>query len=286
MTPDPARHAALVDLARRQAEVLAADPRIAAILLTGSVATGHVDADSDIDTILYFDTLPDAAEFAALVADAEASGGRLFGGTPEDGFALFRWRDGVRCDLSYTRSASIDELLDRFLEAPTVDDPTTLVVLRGLRDGIALHGAARVAAWQARLAACPPALSDALVAANLRLPTPWVLERYGVARGDRLYLVDTLLDACRRLVLLLYGLNGQWPTGKLKGFARHADELAIAPPDLAARLDALFERPPAEAVAAYAALVDDVHALVAVHRPGPDAAAARAAFAWRPPAAG
>lgn len=283
MSTDPVRHADLLARARRHAAELAADRRIEAILVTGSVATGHVDADSDIDTILYFAQLPDAAEFAAIVAAAEATGGRLFGGTPEDGFALYRFDDGVRCDFSYSRAAEIDRLVDDFVAAPKVDDPTTLVLLRGLRDGIALHGAPRIAAWQARLADCPPALSDALVTAHAKLPTPWVLERYGVARGDRLFLVDTLLDAARRIIQLLYGLNGRWPTGKLKGFARHADELPLAPPNLAARLDALFALPPAEAVTAYAVLAGEVLDLLDAHRPGPAAAAARAAFGWRPP---
>lgn len=279
------RYDRLLACARGVAAELRQDPRIQAILLTGSVAQDRVDAFSDIDLILYLTELPDLTEYQALVADAEASGGRLYGGAPPEGFALFKFIDGVKVDLAYTPLAEAEQDLTAFLADPTVDDPNKLVIARGIRDGLALHGPEIIQDWQARLADCPPLLSERLVAANLRGYGRWVLTHMGADRGDLLFLHEALVDASRRLLMMLYGINRRWPTGKVKGLRHAAPELAIAPPDFAGRVEAMLTANPHQAVAELLALLEDTYDLVDRHMPEVSTAAARAALAWEPPQA-
>lgn len=280
------RHDRLLACASRVATELSRDPRIQAILLTGSVAQDRVDAFSDIDMILYHIQLPELAEYHGLVAEAEASGGRLYGGAPPEGFALFKFMDGVKVDLAYTTVAETEQSLAAFLADPKVEDANQLIIARGIRDGVALHGAELIGSWQARLAECPPALSERLVAANLRgYYGRWVLTHMGADRGDYLFLHEALVDASRKLLLLLYGLNRTWPTGKVKGLRHAAPELPIAPPDFAGRVEAMLTANPHQAVSELLALLEDSYDLVDRHMPVISTETARAALAWEPPQA-
>ena len=58
-------HTELLALAERVAADYATNPQIEAILLTGSVAQGSTDCNSDIDLILSYAELPTAEEMTS-----------------------------------------------------------------------------------------------------------------------------------------------------------------------------------------------------------------------------
>lgn len=267
----------LLDLARRNAERYVRDPNVRAILVTGSVAVGTADENSDVDVILYLNRPADQAFFDRELALAEANDGALYAGTPEEGFGLYRYDEGVKCDFGFGTVAETDQLITDVLETHDME-LVKQQIIAGIRASIPLHGASIIEAWKSRTDAYPDGLGDKMIQHHLRVVPIWILRTMGAARGDRLFLTESFLDTTRRLLGVLYGLNRVYHPNKLKGAGSLIDTLEPAPADLRARLTVLYERPPDVAVDELERLVLDVYDLVDAHAPGVDTGPARAHF--------
>jgi len=96
-------------------------------------------------------------------------------------------------------------------------------------------------------------------------------------RDAALWCREIQVDACYRLLLVLCGLNRRYFTRfQVKRVNRLAGQLAIAPPRLAQRIEALLAQEPRAAFEALHRLEGEVLDLVAHHLPEVDLAAPRA----------
>jgi len=264
-----------LELAQRNAARYAANPNIKAILLTGSVVQGGADDYSDIDTSLYYEGGPTEAEFQAACEAARASGGDLHYGTAEEGFAVYEYIEGIRCDFGHGSMAQVEAMMQDFLETPDLEDMNKQIAISGFLDGVPLYGEDWIKAWQAKLAAYPPGLGPALVKKHLRFHPYWVLEKMGVARRDHLFLYETLVTAARNILGILCGLNQCYYPGKLKGMAWTISKMRLKPNNLLARLEQIFLADPAAAVAQLRELIEETLALVETHMPNVDTSRVR-----------
>lgn len=262
-------------IARRAAVPWAADPRVRSVLLTGSVARGIADDHSDVDTIVFWDTPPDDAEMRTMIAAAQATGGDFHLGTAEEGFALYHFVDGIRCDFGHGSVADHERQMTAVLEHADTDLEHHLLA-SGFLIGVPLHGDAWIAGWMERLRRFPEALVTAMLERHLRFMPRWALERMGAERGDVLFLSECHLQTIERLTGVLCGLNRLYHPGKLKGLASTVDAMTIRPPDFLARCERLLSLPPHEGVALAVALIEETFALVERHAPDFDTAPARA----------
>lgn len=250
-----------LELARRNAEQLARNPNVRAILLVGSLAQGRADEFSDIDCSVYYHAPPSEAEFQALCARARASGGNLYGGTAAEGFALYEYVEGIRCDFGHVTVDAIEKELQSMLDAPDLDDANKQIVLSGFATGMPLYGEGWISAWQHKLTAYPSKVAPALVQKHLRFYPRWVLEKMGLARNDMLFLRSTLLELEANILGILYGLNGIYPPGKLKGVDHSIAQMHIKPDNLLARLEGVLQVEPAEAIHQLYMLIEETISL-------------------------
>lgn len=257
----------LLTLAQRVAADYATDPRVDAILLTGSVAQGMTDVNSDIDLILSYADLPTDTEMEALQAAAKASGGNIYGYDPAEGLACYHFIDGVKVDFAHQRTAETDKRITTFCSDPTAADTTDYIILSGIVQGQALHGAETIHAWQRQLAELPATFGATLVQTNLRFPPIAVLRDMGAGRRDYALVYELLMESVKRLANIWCGLNGVIPPGKLKSLERLQRRLPIAPPHFTDRLRYLWVLPPDEAVELFYQLVDETLTLVDQHLP-------------------
>lgn len=253
-------------LARRNAEQCIADPRVQAVLLVGSVAKGYADDASDIDMTVYTNEPYTQEEFDRVCDDARASGGDLYHGTPEDGFAIYRYVDGVKCDFGIISIDKGEEQLRELLEKTDLD-LNEQILLSGFQDGVALYGEEWVNEWKAKLEEHPSQLAESLVKKSIRFYPRWVLHRMGVERGEMLFVYQTFIEATENIINLLCGLNRIYPSGKLKGVAWTIGKMAIKPDNLLSRLESLFTLAPAAAVDSLYDLIGEVLSLVEEHMP-------------------
>ena len=256
-------------IAQRVADAHAARaPGDITAMLFGSTVLGIADERSDIDMSIVFETIPAEAE---LLSACERAGGGPWTWRNESaddasfagGFDL----DRIEVQMAYTDRRILDADLDTLLVA---HDPTTLnhKIAEGLLKAEALLGAQRLAQWRARVAQFPPALGDAMMRHYLGEPTPWKWFTYLLHRDSALWCREMQVDASYRLFGALAGLNRQYFTiYQFKRMHRFAEQLRIAPANLADRIETLLAAPLPEAFAMLHALEGEVLALVAEHAP-------------------
>jgi hypothetical protein len=244
-------------------------------MVFGSTVDGAADERSDVDMGLVFDMLPSED---ALRAACERAGGKPWSwrqGDADDGLAVGFDLDGIEVQIAYTDPRILQRHLDKLLVAHEPDTPYHKVG-EGLLKAQALIGAERLESWRAKAAAFPPALGDAMMRHYLEQPTPWKWFGLLQQRDAELWCRELLVDACYRLFGLLAGLNRRYfTTFQFKRVHRFADQLALAPAQLADRVQALLVAPLPAAFDALYALEGEVLALVAAHAPQIDQSAAR-----------
>jgi len=232
----------LREVAQRIADAL---PREVAeeVLLTGSVSRGVADEVSDIEMLI---VTPQPLELAACFEYARAAGLSDLGtwgvqGTPTK--RVSGMRDGVPIELIWWSrehaEASIDKIF--FGETSSAD---------AMAHGVALRTRGLLTRWQERLADYPEELATARIedaaltwggfapAGLLTLIRP----------GERLALVERMVDDASRVMSMVYALNRVWqPTHKR--LASRTAHLAVKPARLAERIEeALLEPDPLRAL--------------------------------------
>ena len=273
-----ARSALLLEMARQNTAVFQQNPHIAAILVTGSVAKGLADANSDIDVILYYDALPSEAEYEMYRQAAFDSGGGFYGGSAAEGFALYQFIDGIRHDFAHGLLSETAALLDEFFAKPDLDNMNKQIALNGILTGVPLKGADYIQMWQEQLASYPPQLSELLVKKYLRFRPHWVLQKMGVDRNETIFLQEELLTAVQNIFGVLCGLNKLYHPGKIKGLDHTIAQMNVAPHEVARRLPALFEVDGQKAVSQLKELIEETISLVETHLPHIDTAPTRNLF--------
>jgi hypothetical protein len=251
-------------LARRVVgEALALGP-LRGALLAGSGARGDADFYSDVDLLLYVDALPPEGRLEELRA---AVGGEL-------ALQIAPWLvqfyvDGVAVQVGYSTVAKIDEELDgALLRLEGVIGSPNQKMLSGFLEGLPLHGPELIAAWRDRVAAYPDALRRASIEHHWHFFPLWFYAPAMAERDAELWRLDVLLDAAFNLLGVLAALNRvYYARFELKRLHAFAAALAVAPRDLAERLEALFRLPAAEAAVELGRLVEETRDLVTAEVP-------------------
>ena len=267
-----------LELARRNTAVFQQNPHIKAILVTGSVAKGLADDNSDIDIIMYYDELPGEAAFEAYRQAALDSGGGFYGGNAPEGFALFQYIDGIRHDFAHALLSETETLITEFLAEPDLEETNKQIMLDGVLTGVPIKGKAITQRWKDQLANYPPQLGDMLVKKHLRFRPHWVLQKMGVDRHEIIFLQEELLHAVQNIFGVLCGLNKLYHPGKIKGLNYSVAQMQLTPPNVASRLPGLFEVDGQTAVTQLKQLIEETIALVETHLPHIDTNPTRKLF--------
>ena len=268
----------LLETAKQNTAVFQQNPHIKAILVTGSVAKGLADDNSDIDIIMYYEELPSEAEFEAYRQAALDSEGGFYGGNAKEGFALYHYIDGIRHDFAHGRLTETDTLLTEFLAEPDLENENKQIIINGILSGIPLKGDELIQEWKERLASYPPQLGTMLIEKHLRFRPIWVLQKMGVDRNEIIFLQEELLTAVQNIFGVLCGLNQLYHPGKIKGLDHTIAQMHITPPNIAQRLPALFEVDGQTAVIQLKQLIEETISLVETHHPTIDTSHTRKLF--------
>jgi len=147
----------------------------------------------------------------------------------------------------------------------------------GIGKALPLAGAAKLQALQHQLAEMPSELARAKVKHVLDArPIRWRAARQIQYRDAPLWAREIQVEGCYALLLALAGLNRVWFTRfQMKRMRRFVARLAIAPEQLADRIESLLGAPHEEAFATLHALEGDVLDLVAKYMPETDLTSAR-----------
>ncbi len=242
-------------------------------LVTGSVARGLSDDDSDLDVHLYFDEVDRVALEDAPRVDA-IGGRRIVGVTRATGYLEKYWLDDRYLDVESVSTVVLDVAAEALASGQATDQVLGLAC--SLHDALVLRGGDDLARWQARLVYGDELARHQVRSRGVRLLAPSVLYRLSFARGDTLSYAARVSAVMLEVVGLLGAVNRAFlPLSEPKWLPWHLDRLELRPPDLQARLDAGLTRPDPSAVADLDRLVSEVLDLVDVHVPDASTAPAR-----------
>lgn len=240
---------------------------IRAAAVTGSIAKGYGDDNSDIDTIVILNSQMTQNEFDRIVNDAKASGGDFYHGSPEEGFAVYYYIDGVRCDFGFGHYSETETLINEMLEKPEVD-LTKHLMISGLIDGYILKDTN----WLAPLVkkaedGYPKELQVMLVNHFKKFHPEWAIEKMTIGRGDILYYYESLVEMTGNIIGILCGLNKFYHPGKLKGASHTITKMQIKPRDFVKRYNFVLSAEKYEALKELFNLVRETFELIDEHLP-------------------
>ena len=240
---------------------------IRAAAVTGSIAKGYGDDNSDIDTIIMLNRVLLQSEFDKVIADAKASGGNFFHGSPEEGFAVYYYIDGVRCDFGFGHYSETEKLINEMLEKPEMDLMKHLQI-SGLIDGYILKDSN----WLNRLTAkaeaeFPKELQIMMVNHFKRFHPERAIEKMTIGRGDILYYYDSLVEMTGNIIGVLCGLNKFYHPGKLKGVEHTVKRMNIKPHDFIRRYNEILLAEKSAALKQLFNLVRETFDLIDEHLP-------------------
>lgn len=210
---------------------LFSDLDIRAAAVTGSVAKGYADDNSDIDTIVMLNSPMAKGEFDKIINEAKASGGDFYHGSPEEGFAVYYYIDGVRCDFGFGHYCETETLINEMIEKPEVD-LTKHLMISGLIDGYILKDTAWLAALIKKAEEnFPKELQVMMVEHFKKFHPEWAIEKMTIGRGDILYYYESIVEMTGNIIGILCGLNKYYHPGKLKGVEHTIEKMKIKPRD-------------------------------------------------------
>jgi hypothetical protein len=250
-----ARSAELRSIAQRIADALPAT--VEEVVLTGSVSRGVADDVSDIEMLIVTAGEPELEQCFSLAAACGLTGLGTWGPQGGPTQRVSGCREGVPIELIWWSQAHAETAVDAIFAG----DPSATA--DALANGIALRTSGLLAPWQERLRHYPDELARARIedaaltwggfapAGLLTLVRP----------GERLALVERMVDDAARVVRIVFALNHVWqPT--LKRLADRAATLPVKPERMAERIEeALTEPDPRRALIAMTELQSETVAL-------------------------
>lgn len=265
-------------LAKLIAPAYAANPKVAGVLLAGSVARGLADQFSDIEIDIFWHAPPTDEDRSTPIERAgwPVAYRHVDENEWADGFLI----EGVKVDTSQFLVSTIDRWLDDVLVRADIE-PEYQVRITAIQHGQPLYGAEMIEQWRAKTVVYPEALAHAMVAGYLTFKPRELLEMLA-ARDDVLLLHQDLVAAEQLIISVLMGVNRVYaPHPFHKWLDWEIGQLTFAPPDLNRRLRQILRAEPRAAADQLHQVIEETFTLVERHLPAFDASAARDTFDTR-----
>jgi predicted nucleotidyltransferase len=261
----------LRELARRITDAYLRHMPLAGAVLTGSGARGDADRFSDLDLLMYADTVPPAEAAAAAQRELGAGTAVVLLAHGPSGFLDQFPLDGIQCQVGVIPVGDVDDELDGLLvDHEGLDSPVGKIAT-GLLEGIPLHGDEVIGRWRARVEDYPDGLREAMVRHWWRFFPLWYHERSLASRDAGLWRQEELVNAAYALIGTLAGVNRLYfARFEFKRQRAFMEKMTVAPPRFADRLESLLTLPPADAIAELGSLVLETQAIVERELPGVD----------------
>ncbi|HZQ08577.1 MAG TPA: hypothetical protein VFD70_18490 [Anaerolineae bacterium] len=260
-------------------------PNTRAAMITGSVAEGISDFYSDLDmTVYYADELPGDEELTRIhQANGAPQRAWLLGERAEGAIVEAYELNGVQAQIGHITLAAWEQELAEVLEKFNADTPLHKA-MSGTLESITVYGDDYMNAWKQKIAAYPDELARAMVEKHLQFFPYWNIQNQLAARDALIWHYQILTESAYNLLAILAGINRLYfTTFQFKKMRRFINQLKIAPPNLADRLEKLFSQEPAKAAVSLEELVSQIITLVEQTMPAVDASAVKSRLGKRRP---
>lgn len=257
-------------------------PSIQAAMVTGSAAKGLSDHYSDLDLTVYYEgSLPNDETLLQIVHEHGARERKwTMGALDSDWFAEAYDVAGIEVQIGHTTVAGWEKNIAKVQKELDCNSPLQKA-MEGTLACLALYGETTIQRWKEIIADYPSNLAEAMVKKHLAFFPLWGLEAYLQDRDATLWLYETLVEVTQNIFGILAGLNRLYfTTFQFKRMNAFVAQMKIAPPNLAQRIDSLFQVKPVD-LNDLETLVAETITLVEMHMPSVDTALAKRRLGWR-----
>lgn len=272
----------LLELVKHNVKAYIANPKMKAVMVTGSIAEGLCDQYSDCDVMLYYDELPSEQELhlsrqqnqgAELI---EILGERRLGAFGET-FIV----NGVECQFAHATITQWEKEMSSILEEFDVQS-AIMKGMSGTLVGIPLYGEILIEGWKAKVANYPDGLAQRMVEHYLKFMPIWGMQPKLAGRDTTLWYYQILVESAQNLLGVLSGLNRlYYSTFQFKRMSRFVEKMKIAPDNLALRIEGLFHEQAPVAVNELEALIRETVDLLEMNMPKVDTSRVRQKLGWK-----
>lgn len=266
-------------LAQQLASHYCANPKVADVIVEGSVTRGYADRFSDIDLAVFWTEPPAEKERRDIIKHTGGRRLQLFPYNREEAY----WSEefevtGVTIDVRHVGVEATERILAEVLERC---DPSLAKQQRiaALLSALPLSDPSVLTRWQQRAKVYPHELAVAMVRAHLLFRPGWEQEMLA-ERNDLLALYESFCTIEKHLLLVLMGLNRIYYPG-FRWVDRLIEQMPIAPLNLAPRFKQAFgivSIDPLAGVYQLHELIEETFSLVETHLSEFDTAQPRARF--------
>jgi hypothetical protein len=251
-------------------------PKISAAFVHGSVARGTADQYSDIELGFVWSKDPGTNDLAPLALDLGRSNCDFKYVPEKQAWTETFLHDGLRIDVGHWSASAIASILsDVVVNFDTdIEKQTTVSVIC---ESLVLHGDHVMAAWRKQATPYPSALAAKVIAQNLCAIGPWESRQMLAERNEIPLLYENHCRTIRRMLNILLALNGRYYSS-FKWTRQQCDNFFIAPPELFARLERVFQSDVVSGSAELTRLVSDMLTLTESLYPSAELTEARARF--------
>ena len=268
-----------LEVAQKVASFYAKNPRVKAMMVTGSVSRGWADRYSDVEMCAFWDKPPSLDERKAIIACMDGVMRRFeeayigwdnfyVGGDHQNGFEVECYHIGLK---------QVEEILS------DVEKRLSHQFSAALRDALPLYGESLLRGWQARTHDFPQEAVKQMVVKVVQWFSGWQIWEMFARHREIPALLQHFVHAQDIILRILAPMNRAYYDITLKWYARNVEPWQIVPPNLAQRLREVFRLEPLDAVYAQRDLVYETFDLIEAHLPGVDTISAREAFEQPPP---
>jgi predicted nucleotidyltransferase len=272
----------LLELVKHNVKAYIANPKMKAVMVTGSAAEGLCDEYSDCDVMLYYDELPSFEELN--LARQQNQGSELIeilGDRQEGAFGETFRMNGVECQFAHATIAQWEKEISSILEEFDVQSPI-MKGMSGILISIPLYGETLIQQWKAKVANYPDGLAQTMVEHYLKFFPIWGMQEKLARRDTTLWYYQILVEEAQNLLGVLSGLNRlYYSTFQFKRMGKFIEQMSIAPMNLTSRLESLFRAEPHVAANQIEQLVRETLDLVDTYMPQVDTSSVRRKVGWR-----
>lgn len=261
-------------IAQKIAPVIAANPKVQAIMVAGSTSRGCADRYSDIEIAVFWSSPPSDEERMAPIVPAGGVFWELDPYDEEHATWMEEWGiGGLKIDMRNRTVEGMERILSDVIDHYDTSS-FKQEAISAVQYAIPLYNAPLSERWKEKLAHYPGELGRAMVQENLLFyEWRWWMETL-IFRGDVPFFYKELSEATFQVLGMLIGLNSIYHPGK-KWLDRLIDEMRIVPANPAVRIKAVFHMEPRLAIEEMKNLILEVYGLIDMHMPEVNTAEAR-----------
>ncbi len=264
-----------IDLATELAKHYSAREEAKMIVLGGSPSKGLSDSYSDLDVVVYWDSIPlswlEEIPLGSLNCRRE-----LFKKMGEEDIYLESYYfQNLKVDFGHVTMTVWEELTRDVIERYDAD-PDKHGTIGGFLGAVPLHGQSLFGEWAERLSNWPDELARNVVKTYLRFYHRGVLLHQGLERGDLVFFYDGICRMLQNILGTLAGLNRTYYSpAEPRWVEYHLARMPLKPENAWPRIVSIFDAKRSEAASILEGLIDDVFDLVVKHMPEVDVTLSR-----------